>query len=177
MRMYARIVDDKVVEMFDLDVHHPLATDMTGMFPPSMVWMQAPTGCAEGWLLFNGALIAPNDLGYMLKLIDDAAGEARAKYITVAAGQESTYWMKAQDSAAYKAAGYSGPVPLMVAAEAAATGTTPQASADAILAQQALWDQKAAQIEQTRRTWKIALASSTDRLTDTKSAVAALGAL
>lgn len=100
---------------------------------------------------------------FALASIDAAAGAARARYITVAPGQEATYLMKGQQARDYAAAGYSGPVPLMVAAEQAAAGdASPQAAADRIIAEEAAWSAKAAQIEQERRTRKIAVAAAAD---------------
>ncbi|MBI2306101.1 MAG: hypothetical protein HYU78_02245 [Rhodocyclales bacterium] len=98
-----------------------------------------------------------------LAAIDTTAGAARARYITVATGQEATYLMKGQQARDYAAAGYSGPVPLMVAAEQAAAGdASPQAAADRIIAEEAAWSAKAAQIEQERRSRKIAVAAAAD---------------
>lgn len=98
-----------------------------------------------------------------LATIDATAGAARARYITVAAGQEATYLMKGQHARDYAAAGYSGTVPLLIAAEQAAAGdANAQAAADRIIAEESAWVAKAAQIEQERRTRKIAVAAAPD---------------
>lgn len=94
--------------------------------------------------------------------IDAAAGLARSRYITVAPGQEGTYLLKAQQAAAFKAAGYTGPVPGLVQAEVDATGATAQQAADDILAQEAAWTAKAAQIESARRRGKVAVSNAAD---------------
>ncbi|MBZ0127147.1 MAG: hypothetical protein K8F32_12320, partial [Rhodocyclaceae bacterium] len=78
-----------------------------------------------------------------LAAIDAEAGVARARYITVAPGQEATYILKAQQAAAFKAGGYAGAVPGLVQAEVDATGATAQQAADAILVQEAAWAVKA----------------------------------
>ncbi len=115
-----------------------------------------------------------------LSAIDAEAGAARARYITVAPGQEATYILKAQQAAAFKAGGYSGPVPGLVQAEMDATGATAQAAADDILAQEAAWAYKAAQIESARRRGKVAAGNAADAASveaARAAAIAELGAL
>jgi len=92
-----------------------------------------------------------------LDRIDDAAGEARARFITTAPGQESVYQLKREHALAYAAAGYTGDVPAMVAAEAAAQGITEEAAADFILATAEQWIAVAAQVEQLRQAGKTAV--------------------
>jgi len=94
--------------------------------------------------------------------IDMAAGEARDRYISSGVGQESTYLLKAQHANAYKAAGYTGDVPLFIQSEISATGETPQEATDSILLQEAQWIYLASQIETIRRTGKVGLDSLTD---------------
>lgn len=72
-------------------------------------------------------------------LIDEACGQKRLKYITSVPGQEAVYIVKAQQAAAFEATGFSGTVPSFIAAEAAATGLTAQATAERILLLEALW--------------------------------------
>lgn len=86
--------------------------------------------------------------------IDNAAGEARAKYITIAPGQEGTYLMKAQRAREFVAAEYQGPVPILIQSEVDATGTTAQQACADILAQEVAWEYKAGQIETARRVGK-----------------------
>jgi len=50
---YARLQDDKVVELMELD------RDPVGLYHPSLAFRAAPEGCAEGWILSGDALIAP----------------------------------------------------------------------------------------------------------------------
>jgi len=110
--------------------------------------------------------------------IDEAAGRARARYITVAPGQESTYQLKREQAQAYKNAGYTGAVPALVQAEADATGSTPQQAADNILAVAAQWETLAAQIEKTRRQGKLQVDAVTlANLTDQAAITLALNSI
>ena len=86
--------------------------------------------------------------------IDNAAGEARTKYITIAPGQEGTYLLKAQRARELSAKNYQGPVPILIQAEMDATGATAQQACADILAQEAAWEYKAGQIETARRVGK-----------------------
>jgi hypothetical protein len=87
--------------------------------------------------------------------IDEAAGRARSRYITAAPGQEAVYQLKADEAAAYVAAGYptggttADDYPLLHA-EATATGSTMAGIADMVLALRAAWVQIAATIEGLR---------------------------
>lgn len=97
--------------------------------------------------------------------IDDAAGRARARYITAVPGQDGTYLLKQTDATNYKAAGYPADTTgyPWVAAEAAATGATPKAVADNILATAQLWvDVLGPQIEQQRIVGKTQVRAATD---------------
>ncbi len=121
--------------------------------------------------------------------IDAAAGGARARYITVAPGQEATYLLKEAQARAYKIAGYPSASVAdyqMVNAESQAVyGATPtaaeiQTATDTIIAQADAWIGKAAQIEQARIGGKRDVSNAAD-LTDVEAALAAaiaeLGAL
>lgn len=101
-------------------------------------------------------------LAASLSAIDTAAGTARSRYITTVPGQEATYLIKAQQARDYQAAGYAGPVPSLVQAEADATGEAAQLACDRILAEEAAWVAKAAQIETARRRGKIAAQAAAD---------------
>ena len=48
MRNFARIVNDKVAEIFDLDAHHPHAEGLDGLFHPSIQWMPCGPDTKEG---------------------------------------------------------------------------------------------------------------------------------
>lgn len=98
----------------------------------------------------------------MLDHIDAKAGAARACYITIAPGQETTYLLKAQQAGAFALAGFAGPVPGMVAAEMLATGLDAQTASERILEQEAAWTQIAAGIEGIRRAGKVAVKSATE---------------
>lgn len=106
-----------------------------------------------------------------LAAIDSAAGVARARYITVTAGQEATYMLKEAQARAYKAAGYPSSTvaayPMVEAEATAINGAVPtaaqiQAAADGIIAQADAWIIKAAQIEQARIAGKRAVTAQAD---------------
>jgi hypothetical protein len=121
--------------------------------------------------------------------IDTEAGAARARYITVAPGQEATYLTKESQARAYKAAGYPSAAvanyPMVEAEALAIYGTTPaaadiQAACDGIIAQADAWITKAAEIERARIGGKRAVtAATTNEAVETARAVAVaeLGAL
>lgn len=121
--------------------------------------------------------------------IDAEAGAARARYITVAPGQETTYMLKEAQSRAYKAAGYPsatvGDYPMVDAEAQALHGAAPtaaqiQSATDGIIAQADAWIAKAAQIERARIAGKRAVAAAVDVAgveSARAAAVAELGAL
>lgn len=110
--------------------------------------------------------------------IDSIAEQVRLKYITPGAGQAATYITKQMQAEKYKAAGYAGPVPSFVQAEADSLGATPQEGADYILAAAALWEAKGAEIERVRRVWKLWMVNhSTNTRADLLLARAELEAL
>lgn len=103
--------------------------------------------------------------------IDAAAGTARARYITVAPGQEATYMLKEAQARAYTAAGYPSATvadyPMVDAEAEALHGAAPtaaqiQSAADGIIAQADAWIAKAAQIERARIAGKQAVAAAVD---------------
>lgn len=149
----------------------PAELGLTGQEPPA------------GFVTWDGATWQ-HDLARTkaaaLAAIDAEAGVARARYITVAPGQEATYILKAQQADAFKAGGYAGAVPGLVQAEVDATGATAQQAADAILVQEAAWAVKAAQIESARRRGKVAAGNAADAAAveaAQAAAIAELGAL
>jgi hypothetical protein len=98
----------------------------------------------------------------MRALIDKSAGTARARYITVAPGQEATYQLKKAETERYLAAvALAEPVSSndypFIFGEALATGQTTDAVAAVISATAAAWMQKAAQIESARLAGKKAV--------------------
>lgn len=102
--------------------------------------------------------------GLAKQLIDDCAGEARARYITVAPGQDAVYIKKEQQSQAYKDAGY--PVDEtgyeLVTAQKNADSTTATVAADYILATAASWKTIAANIEELRISYKNQIGAAVD---------------
>lgn len=120
--------------------------------------------------------------------VDSAAGAARGRYITLAPGQEMTYLIKAQQAAAYRAAGYPAAsivdYPFIQAkaksSKASPTAAGYQAAADAIYNKQAAWMASGAAIEQAREAGKAAVNAAITAAAITAardSAVAALKAL
>ncbi len=114
--------------------------------------------------------------------IDNASGQARARYITVVPGQEATYMRKDRQARDYRGAGYPAdatPWPLVLAEARSVSGNpTPtalelQQGADGIIAQADAWIVLAAQIEQVRRTAKIAALAGTNPASITAAAHAA----
>jgi hypothetical protein len=96
--------------------------------------------------------------------IDQAAGRARAKYITVALGQEATYQAKAAEVDAYVAAGRpanTAPYPILTA-EAQARGISVSETADLVRAVRDQWLQLAAAIEGIRIGGKLAVDAAAD---------------
>jgi hypothetical protein len=94
--------------------------------------------------------------------IDRLAGDIRMQYITYAPGQELTYTAKLDDAKAYIAAGYPADASqyVWIAAEATATGSTPQYIADVIVATAAQWAIVGAQIEGARMAAKQAISAA-----------------
>jgi hypothetical protein len=94
--------------------------------------------------------------------VDVAAGEARARYITVAPGQDVVYELKRVQAEAHKAASY--PADLtdypLINAEQTARGGTAQEATDYILTKSAAWQQLAAAIEQLRQKAKVDMATA-----------------
>lgn len=114
--------------------------------------------------------------------IDAAAGKARARYITVAPGQEGVYLLKAAQAEAYRAAGYPADPGAwaLIAREAPARGLSPRALADEVLALRDAWTAKAAEIEAARLGGKrqVAQAASYAEIAAARdAALAALAAL
>jgi hypothetical protein len=96
--------------------------------------------------------------------IDQAAGRARARYITVAPGQEATYQAKAIEADAYVAAGRpadTAPYPILTA-EAQARGVSVSQIADLVRTTRDQWAQLAAAIEGIRIGGKLAVDAAAD---------------
>jgi len=122
-------------------------------------------------------------------VIDAQAGATRRKYITDATGQDATYLQKAAEAKAYVAAGYPAAAiasyPMVRAMARSTYGPTPtaaqcQLAADYIVATEAAWVQKGADIEEARLAGKDAVAAAqtaADVQTARTAAIAALAAL
>lgn len=117
------------------------------------------------------------------KEIDVAAGKARARYLTVAPGQEATYTAKYQQALAFIAADYPSDTAAYpwIAAESSATGLTPTQTADRIKATGDAWaNMLGPAIEGARIGGKDALEALTttpEVLTSARATIAALGAI
>lgn len=147
-KTWVAVEDDSAIASFGF-----VRADFPGATPPPLPTYAAPDQ--------ESALVA----------IDAAAGAARARYITVAPGQEATYMLKAEQARAYKAAGYPAAslaaYPMVEAEAHAINGAAPtaaqsQAAADGIIAQADAWIAKAAQIERSRITGKRAVTAAID---------------
>lgn len=53
MPKFARIENGKVMEIIDFDPK--------GIYHPDLTWMAAPDACLQGWVVWNGQVIAPDD--------------------------------------------------------------------------------------------------------------------
>lgn len=91
----------------------------------------------------------------MLAAIDAKAGAVRARYITIAPGQEATYILKGSQARRFVDSGCAGSPPSLVQAEASATGQTPTQAAMRIINEEDQWTELAAAIELARRRGKI----------------------
>lgn len=112
-----------------------------------------------------------------IALVDQAASDARGRYLTVGVGQDATYQLKLSDAQAVVAGGTPGP---MISQEAAATGVIPLALAQTVVSTYAAWLSKAAQIEAARMGAKMQIQQATDWTTIAglaATAVANLGAM
>lgn len=72
--------------------------------------------------------------------IDEAAGAARARFITVTPGQEATYITKYEQAKQFRDAGFLGDAPPFIAAEAAARMITAQAVAEEVISVAVPWE-------------------------------------
>jgi hypothetical protein len=133
--------------------------DLTGLVEvPS-----APPTPEHRWV--DDAWVLPVDLAVLkeelLAQIDRTAGAARARYITVAPGQEATYVLKEQQANAFLA-DPAGEVPAYIAAEASATGMSPSDAATLISNTAKLWnEQLGPRIEELRRGGNLAVGAAT----------------
>lgn len=91
-----------------------------------------------------------------LARVDTLAGAVRKRYITSAPGQEATYTAKLADAKAYKAAGNPADAApfVWIKSEAEATGATPAATADMIIATAEQWTAIGSAIEAARQAAK-----------------------
>ena len=97
-------------------------------------------------------------------VVNKTAGEARTRYVTDIPFQEAAYQAKEADVLRYRADGYPSDLTLypFTAAEANATGKTPQDAADTIIAQANGWVFLSSEIERLRRKANIEISRCTD---------------
>src|SRR5699024_5033287 len=97
-----------------------------------------------------------------LRRVDIYIGGVRAQVITAVPGQAETYQAKAADADAFLAAADPDPTDFpWVAAEARATGVTPQQAATAIVAQRDAWAVLGAAVEEVRMRAKTEIRAAT----------------
>jgi len=119
---------------------------------------------AEAQALLDAYDPLPDTQATAKNAIDQAAGETRARYITVAPGQDAVYALKLDECKRYAAAGY--PEDLtgwdFVAAEAAANSCSGKTACDEVLFIASQWSKLAAGIEMIRRGAIAKITSLTD---------------
>lgn len=111
--------------------------------------------------------------------VDQTSEETRLRYVTSGSSQAMTYQEKGDEAADYVANGY--PVDLasypFIQAEVNATGKTPTAAADDILAQKSAWIVIGAAVEEVRIGGKINIDAAVDEAAVNSIRDAALAAL
>lgn len=86
-----------------------------------------------------------------IQAIDIEAASTRVRFLTPIYGQEMTYMTKVSQAQQFKEAGYLGEPPSYIAAEATATGVSPQQLAETILISSEKWaNYTGPQLEATR---------------------------
>jgi hypothetical protein len=88
----------------------------------------------DAWLAAEPVVVPPTLADVRMRAsaeVDRAAGSARARYITIVAGQEGTYIEKEKQAEQFRAAGYpTKAIPLMIDGEAQASGLSAQQGRD-----------------------------------------------
>ncbi|WP_296699755.1 hypothetical protein [Thiocapsa sp. UBA6158] len=141
--------------------------------------MDAPRFNADGSL---SEIVAPINLEVArdtaLAAIDQAAGAVRARYITVAPGQDLTYQRKSAEVAAWLAAADPAPAdyPILHAEASACAMPMADVVADALAAEEA-WTLVGAAIEGRRMAGKRAVRAATDLPAITAARDAAIDAI
>jgi len=157
-------------------------------------WMLSTTKApAHDGMFFDGTAwydLQPAPISDLVKSkkldIDTEAGKTRAKYITVAPGQEATYISKEKQARDYVAAGYPSAnvvqYPYVLAEAESIYGLNPTAAqikteCDNIIAQANAWAVLGATIERVRRTGKIAVSAAADAAAIESAAATAIAEL
>lgn len=152
---YARIEKGEVVELVDLEVADPklyFTEELAATF------VKAKDEVEQGWSYQNGKFAAPEetqtpplDRQLVSAGIDQAAENARLKYITPGAGQALTYQEKAAELARYDETSQPriADFPLL-GAEIGITADSLTGVADAVRTALTLWRENGAAIERVR---------------------------
>ena len=93
----------------------------------------------------------------MHKQIDQKTGQIRAKYITIAPGQEATYMLKSAQAKALVASNYTLPIQGLMEAEMMATGDTIQVACARVITEEKQWEYITGLIEKLRRPAKLGI--------------------
>jgi hypothetical protein len=135
----------------------------------------------DAWLAAEPVVVPPTLADVRMRAsaeVDRAAGSARARYITIVAGQEGTYIEKEKQAEQFRAAGYpTKAIPLMIDGEAQASGLSAQQACDFILETRDGWLVVAARIELERRKGKVAIDAAKTAADIAAAKVAAMTAL
>lgn len=156
------------MQVIEVNYAGPLPAYWTGNevvpVPPvpghGFVWHWAPT---FAWIFDQSEADAEVESARMsaLYVVDAEAGRARLRYITSVPGQAETYTRKEQQAREWAAAGFAGPAPSFISAEASALGRAPQAVAEEVIGLADQWaNVTGPEIEATRRKWKVRIAAA-----------------
>lgn len=153
---YARIENGKAAEIVDLEVADPSLYFTEAL---AATFVKAKDEVEQGWSYQNGKFAAPEetptppplDRQLVSASIDQAAENARLKYITPGVGQALTYQEKAAELARYDETSQPriADFPLL-GAEIGITADSLTGVADAVRTALALWREKGAAIERVR---------------------------
>lgn len=163
MRTFARLVDDRVVELLQAE------GSIEGRFHPSLVWQEVTGAAPALGHLWTGADFVPPPGRPVAELrdelraaVDGAAERCRSQWLTPGAGQAMVYLRKADEARALVAGG-PGPFPLL-AASVGIEGEDQAAVAALVIAREAAWVQIGAQIEALRLAAKVAIEQAEDEV-------------
>ncbi len=177
---YARIEDDKVVELFEF----PKGTDVAAIFSSALRIERIPKGAMAnvGDRFSDGKFTpsAPDNSGLadiklsLASYVDALAGRERLRWISDAPGQDEVYAEKRRQAEAYLASEAPDPTDYPdLAAEVGLTGGTLEAVARAIVARSVAWSSARPLIERARLQGKKSVGAATS-IAEAKAAMEAL---